>query len=62
MIAALAFIPEHDVDRVYNILSNNVDGALDVILDYMEENYIDAIRKVNLAEILNIKVGYKVHT
>ena len=59
MIAALAFVPENNVDRVYNILSNNVD---DVILDYMEENYIDAIQKVNLVEILNIKVGYKVHT
>ena len=58
MIAALAFVPENDVDHVYNILTNNVN----VILDYMEENYIDAIRKVNLAEILNIKIGYKVRT
>ena len=45
MIAALAFVPENDLDRVYTILSNNVDAALDVILDYMETNYIGAIRR-----------------
>ena len=45
MIAALAFIPANDVDRVFNLLSNNLDPALDVILDYVEENYIGAVRR-----------------
>ena len=45
MIAALAFVPGNDVDRVFALLSNNVDPALDVILDYIEENYIGAIRR-----------------
>lgn len=45
MIAALAFVPENDVDRVFGLLSNNLDPALDVILDYVEENYIGAIRR-----------------
>ncbi len=47
MIAALAFVPENDVDRVYNILANNnnVDAELDVILDYIEETYIGVMRR-----------------
>jgi len=45
MIAALPFVPGNDIDRVFNLLSNNVDPALDVILDYVEENYIGAIRR-----------------
>ena len=45
MIAALAFVPENDVERFFNLLSNSVDPELDVILDYIEENYIGAIRR-----------------
>ena len=45
MIAAIAFVPANDVDRVFNMLANNVDAALDVILDYLEENYIGGIRR-----------------
>ena len=45
MIAALAFVPANDVDQVFATLSNNIDPALDVILDYFEENYIGAIRR-----------------
>lgn len=45
MIAALAFVPENDVERFFNLLSNSVDPELDVILDYIEENYIGVIRR-----------------
>ena len=45
MIAALAFVPGNDVDRVFILLSNNLDQDLDPILDYIEENYIGAIRR-----------------
>ena len=45
MIAALAFVPGNDVDRVFALLSNNLDPALDVILDYVKENYIGVIRR-----------------
>ena len=38
MIAALAFVPGNDVDNVFGLL--NLDPALDVILDYVEENYL----------------------
>ena len=45
MIAAMAFVPENDVDRVFNVLTNNNNDAdIDVILDYLEENYIGAVR------------------
>ena len=37
MIAALAFVPGADVTRIFNTLSNNIDQALDVILDYIED-------------------------
>ena len=45
MLAALPFVPENDVERYYQILSDNVDQELDVILDYIEENYIGAFRR-----------------
>ena len=45
MIAALAFVPGNDVDRVFALLSNNLDQDLDPILDYIEENYIGVIRR-----------------
>ena len=46
MIAAMAFVPENDVDRVFNVLTNNNNDAdIDVILDYLEENYIGAVRR-----------------
>ena len=45
IVAALAFVPGNDVDRVFNLLSNNLDQDLDPILDYIEENYIGAIRR-----------------
>ena len=44
MIAALAFVPEIDVRRFFNILSDNVNPSLDVILDYIEEFYIGMVR------------------
>ena len=44
IIAALAFILGNDIDRVFNILSNNIDAALDRILDYIEEYYIGVFR------------------
>ena len=45
MIAALAFVPENDVRRIFNILSDSIDPSLDVILDYIEEFYIGMIRR-----------------
>ena len=46
MIAAMAFVPENDVDRVFNVLTNNNNDAdIDVVLDYLEENYIGAVRR-----------------
>ena len=45
MIAALAFVPGADANRVFNTLSNNNDQALDVILDYIEDNYIGIFRR-----------------
>ena len=45
MIAALAFVPENDVRRVFNDLSNNIDASLDVIMDYIEETYIGMVRR-----------------
>lgn len=44
MIAALAFVPENDVRRVFHHLSNNIDASLDVIMDYIEETYIGMVR------------------
>ena len=35
MIVALSFVPDDDVNRVFNTLSSNIDQALDVILDYL---------------------------
>ena len=45
MIAALAFVPGVDIDQVFNTLSNNIDHDLDIILDYIEDNYIGAYRR-----------------
>ena len=45
MIAALAFVPENDVRRVFHGLSNNIDASLDVIMDYIEETYIGMVRR-----------------
>ena len=45
MIAALAFVPGVDNDQVFNALSNNSDHDLDIILDYIEDNYIGAYRR-----------------
>ena len=45
MIAALAFVPEIDVRRVFHDLSKNIDPALDVIMDYVEETYIGMARR-----------------
>ena len=44
-IAALAFVPEADVQRYFDILSQNVDQALDVIMDYIEEYYLGLFRR-----------------
>ena len=44
-IAALAFVPENDTQRYFDILSQNIDQDLDVIVDYIEENYIGVIRR-----------------
>ena len=40
MIAALAFVPGIDITQVFNDLSNNIGQDLDVIMDYIEDNYI----------------------
>ena len=45
MLAALTFVPGADVNRVFDTLSNNIDQALDVILDYIEDNYIGVFRR-----------------
>ena len=45
MIAALAFVPGMDIDQVFNTLTNNIDHDLDIILDYIEDNYIGAYRR-----------------
>ena len=45
MIAALAFVPPNDVDRYFNIISQNIDQALEVILDYFETNYIGHMQR-----------------
>ena len=39
-ISALAFVPENDVQRYFNI-----DQDLDVIMDYIEENYLGVFRR-----------------
>ena len=44
-IAALAFVPEADVQRYFNILNQNIDPALDVIMDYIEEYYLGMFRR-----------------
>ena len=44
-IAALAFVPEADVQRYFNVLSQNVDQDLDVIMDYIEEYYLGVFRR-----------------
>ena len=45
MIAALAFVPENDVRRVFHDLSNNIDASMDVIMDYIEETFIGMVRR-----------------
>ena len=45
MIAALAFVPEIDVRRFFNILYDNVNPSLDVIFDYIVEFYIGMVRR-----------------
>ena len=45
MITALAFVPVIDVRRVFNNLSNNIDAALDIIMDYVEETYMGMVRR-----------------
>ena len=44
-IAALAFVPEADAQRYFNVLSQNVDQDLDVIMDYIEEYYLGVFRR-----------------
>ena len=44
-IAALAFVPENDVERYFRILSENIDEDLDTVIDYIEENYLGVIRR-----------------
>lgn len=44
-IAALAFVPEADVQRYFNILSQNIDQDLDIIMDYIEEYYLGVFRR-----------------
>ena len=47
MKAALAFVPGVDINQVFNDLSNNIDQDLDVIMDYIEDNYIGVFRRGN---------------
>ena len=44
-ITSLAFVPEADVQRFFNILSQNVDPDLDVVMDYIEEYYLGVFRR-----------------
>ena len=44
-ISALAFVPENDVQRYFNIVFENIDQDLDVIMDYFEENYLGVLRR-----------------
>ena len=44
MIAALALVPGVDINQVFNDLSNNIDQDLDVIMDYIKDNYIGLFR------------------
>ena len=44
-ISALAFVPENDVQRYFNIATENIDQGLDVIMDYIEENYLGVLRR-----------------
>ncbi len=44
-IAALAFVPEADVQRYFTDLSNNIDPDLDVVMDYFEEYYLGVFRR-----------------
>ena len=45
MIAAMAFVPQNEVQRVFTVLLNNIDQSLNVILDYIEEFYIGMVRR-----------------
>ena len=45
MIAAMAFVPVNDIDRVFALLTGNLDPPLDEVLDYLEEYYIGGIRR-----------------
>ena len=44
-IAALAFVPEADVQQYFTILSNNIDQDLDVVMDYIEDYYLGVFRR-----------------
>ena len=43
MIAALAFVPGNDVNKFFSTLSGHIDQSLQIILDYLEDNYIGTV-------------------
>ena len=45
MIAALSFVPVNDVIDAFNALAGNADANLQPILDHIEDNYIDHMRR-----------------
>ena len=49
MIAALAFVPPHDVgnsfDELCVVIRNQYDGDADKVLDYFENTYIGRFRR-----------------
>ena len=45
MVAALAFVPVNNVINAFNILTENLDADLQPILDHMEDNYLDHMRR-----------------